>query len=336
MTQSVVTYTVVVAVDNSGGRLLPYLTARLEFEVEGRRGVLLVPNAALRWQPAVQHVVPEARARSRHARLRRRAADRASPASGVDVPDERSGLVWVRQGEFVRPVEVKVGLTDGISPRSRRGHRRGHRRSSSAPTGSRRTPTPRRSCRTPGASLRRSDERRIKTLERRPGRRSRSSRGLHHGWKTSTRTTRAGQIEVPVLKGVSLSIARGDGRADGGVGLGQDDADQPARLPRPPDRRAGYGSTAEDVTRLSEAERALAAEPQDRLRLPELQPAAPADGARERDDAVSPTRRTSPRSASAATGPGRCSSGSASATGSTTSRRGSPAASSSGSRSPGR
>ena len=34
MAKSVVTYTVVVSVDNSGGRLLPYLTARLTFEVE--------------------------------------------------------------------------------------------------------------------------------------------------------------------------------------------------------------------------------------------------------------------------------------------------------------
>ena len=61
MTQNVVTYTVVVAVDNSAGRLLPYLTARLQFEVERRKGVLLVPNAALRWQPLVRDVVPEAR-----------------------------------------------------------------------------------------------------------------------------------------------------------------------------------------------------------------------------------------------------------------------------------
>ena len=53
MTQNVVTYTVVISVDNAAGRLLPYLTARLQFEVEARKGVLLVPNAALRWQPRV-------------------------------------------------------------------------------------------------------------------------------------------------------------------------------------------------------------------------------------------------------------------------------------------
>ncbi len=61
MTQNVVTYTVVIAVDNSGGRLLPYLTVRLQFEVETRKGVLVVPNAALRWQPHAQNIVPEAR-----------------------------------------------------------------------------------------------------------------------------------------------------------------------------------------------------------------------------------------------------------------------------------
>ena len=50
MSQNVVTYTVVISVDNSSGRLLPYLTARIHFEIEKRERVLLVPNAALRWQ----------------------------------------------------------------------------------------------------------------------------------------------------------------------------------------------------------------------------------------------------------------------------------------------
>ena len=51
MTQNVVTYTVEVTTDNSAGRLLPYLTANLKFQVGERNEVLLVPNAALRWQP---------------------------------------------------------------------------------------------------------------------------------------------------------------------------------------------------------------------------------------------------------------------------------------------
>ena len=47
MTQNVVTYTVVIGVDNSELKLLPYLTADVKFEVDDRQDVLLVPNAAL-------------------------------------------------------------------------------------------------------------------------------------------------------------------------------------------------------------------------------------------------------------------------------------------------
>jgi HlyD family secretion protein len=61
MTQNVVTYTIVVATDNSSGRLLPYLTANLQFEVEKHSQVLLVPNGALRYRPKPEQMVPEAR-----------------------------------------------------------------------------------------------------------------------------------------------------------------------------------------------------------------------------------------------------------------------------------
>src|SRR5258705_1734419 len=62
MTQNVVTYTVEVATDNSNGKLLPYLTANVSFEVNRREDVLTVPNAALRWPPQPEMVAPEARA----------------------------------------------------------------------------------------------------------------------------------------------------------------------------------------------------------------------------------------------------------------------------------
>ena len=47
MNQNVVTYTVVVSVDNSDGLLRPYLTANLSFIVADKKDVLMVPNAAL-------------------------------------------------------------------------------------------------------------------------------------------------------------------------------------------------------------------------------------------------------------------------------------------------
>ncbi len=52
-TSNVVTYPVVVTVDNSDGTLLPGLTVNAEIEVSKRSGVLKVANAALRYKPAV-------------------------------------------------------------------------------------------------------------------------------------------------------------------------------------------------------------------------------------------------------------------------------------------
>jgi HlyD family secretion protein len=96
--QNVVTYTVVIAVDNAQGTLLPYQTARVHFEAARRTGVLLVPNAALRWKP------PAALA----------PAD-ASPAQAPSAPaGGRLGTVWLREGERVSPVAVVAGLTDGV------------------------------------------------------------------------------------------------------------------------------------------------------------------------------------------------------------------------------
>jgi HlyD family secretion protein len=50
--QNVVTYTVVVAVDNPGGRLLPGMTANVKMVVAEKPSVLKIPNAALRFRPA--------------------------------------------------------------------------------------------------------------------------------------------------------------------------------------------------------------------------------------------------------------------------------------------
>ncbi|MDN5781315.1 MAG: efflux RND transporter periplasmic adaptor subunit [Luteimonas sp.] len=51
-TSNVVTYPVVVTVDNTDGTLLPGLTVNAEIEVSKRDGVLKVANAALRYKPA--------------------------------------------------------------------------------------------------------------------------------------------------------------------------------------------------------------------------------------------------------------------------------------------
>ena len=115
MSQSVVTYTVVIEVDNSAGKLLPYLTARVQFEVSERKNAILVPNAALRWQPRIQQVAPEAREAFATALRQRAAAPRAESARArSNSAAGTTGTLWVKSGEFVRPVSVGVGMTDGV------------------------------------------------------------------------------------------------------------------------------------------------------------------------------------------------------------------------------
>ena len=104
MTQNVVTYTVEVNTDNSSGRLLPYLTANVLFEVGRHDNVLLVPNAALRWWPQPEQIAPEARTTDSKANRRK---ENAAKDGG------EKGTVWVIDGEFVRPITVRVGWSDG-------------------------------------------------------------------------------------------------------------------------------------------------------------------------------------------------------------------------------
>jgi len=112
MTQNVVTYTVEVITDNSNGRLLPYLTANAQFEMDRRNGVLTVPNGALRWTPTIEQVAPDAReAFAAAATARRDKSAKPPAASGTGA----RGTVWVLDGDYVRPVPVKVGLTDGTN-----------------------------------------------------------------------------------------------------------------------------------------------------------------------------------------------------------------------------
>jgi HlyD family secretion protein len=104
MTQNVVTYTVVVDTDNASGRLRPYLTANLQFLVDEREDVLMVPNGALRWRPTLHQVAPEYRDEFVRS-LRRKATDKGG--------SKGSATLWVEDNGFVRPVKVVTGLSDG-------------------------------------------------------------------------------------------------------------------------------------------------------------------------------------------------------------------------------
>ncbi|MEI7843719.1 MAG: efflux RND transporter periplasmic adaptor subunit [Gallionellaceae bacterium] len=95
---NVVTYDVVVNVDNPEQNLMPGMTAYVSIVVEERKEVLLVPNAALRFKPANADA----------------AKKNGGDATKKDKPkrDAFSGTVYVLQGTTPVPVSVTLGITD--------------------------------------------------------------------------------------------------------------------------------------------------------------------------------------------------------------------------------
>lgn len=112
MTQNVVTYTVVVSTDNESLKLLPYLTANLQFRVAHRDDVLLIPNSALRYRPSPARVDPAFLGEYLEMRRRKPTVSELRPgkqASNV------VGHVWIEGGGGLRPIAVRLGLSDGAT-----------------------------------------------------------------------------------------------------------------------------------------------------------------------------------------------------------------------------
>jgi len=112
MTQNVVTYTVEVTTDNSDGKLIPYLTANLKFMVAERNNVLMVPNAALRWIPQPDQIDPQVRQVLKE-RKHKNPGGQEGSADKEDKGGPRQGVLWITQGQYLKPIKVNLGLTDG-------------------------------------------------------------------------------------------------------------------------------------------------------------------------------------------------------------------------------
>jgi HlyD family secretion protein len=116
MTQNVVMYTVEVNTENSDSALLPYLTANVRFVLAQETNVLTVPNAALRWTPStVTQIAPEFRPVSAADPPENDPPDHRQPVKKKASTRAPTGAIWVKAGEFVRPLEVKVGTSDGAN-----------------------------------------------------------------------------------------------------------------------------------------------------------------------------------------------------------------------------
>lgn len=149
--ENVVNYTAVVAVDNSSGKLLPGMTATVDFLTGAAKNVLLVPNAALRVRPTtamleqVRGQVDAARTGARDTTRRRdtgaatdsarraqfiaarRQAGRgdggqagpggpggpARPGAGTPRPNDTVMLWYVDREGRLGAARVRTGLSDG-------------------------------------------------------------------------------------------------------------------------------------------------------------------------------------------------------------------------------
>lgn len=102
--QNVVTYNVVISVDNPEKILLPGMTAYVNILVAERKNVLRVPNAALRFRPAAGQArkTPE-----------RNTEPREASRNNKSSPDGTSGTVYILDDGLPRPVRVITGITDG-------------------------------------------------------------------------------------------------------------------------------------------------------------------------------------------------------------------------------
>lgn len=106
--QNVVTYNVRVTVANPELVLLPGMTAYVNIGTARKEGVVLVPNAALRYKPSEKSVSKPVE----------KGAEKPSTAANTGAPqkgrkkDGSQGTVYVLLDGEIKPVSVQLGITD--------------------------------------------------------------------------------------------------------------------------------------------------------------------------------------------------------------------------------
>ena len=88
--QNVVTYNVVITVENKKGILLPGMTAYATIKTSEHKNVLLVPNAALRFKPK----------------------DESNNNNSGSKPSSKMGVVYKLTGDIIEPISCNLGITD--------------------------------------------------------------------------------------------------------------------------------------------------------------------------------------------------------------------------------
>ena len=116
-TQNVVTYPVVVETSNPDLKLLPGMTATIEFQIEKKENVTRIPNAAIRFLPDAKYVHEDDKAIIDGTAFENVEDDgqevelTASQKQEAEIKRRRRH-VWYVDGEKLRAIEIKIGISD--------------------------------------------------------------------------------------------------------------------------------------------------------------------------------------------------------------------------------
>jgi HlyD family secretion protein len=106
---NVVTYDVVINVDNPEQILLPGMTAYVNIAVAERKDVLLIPNATLRFKPANTDMQKPVANQKNDAQ---KSGGGDSMGGKKSTHDAFSGKVYVLEKDELKPISVSLGITD--------------------------------------------------------------------------------------------------------------------------------------------------------------------------------------------------------------------------------
>lgn len=116
-TQNVVTYPVVVETSNPDLKLLPGMTATIEFQIEKKENVTRIPNAAIRFLPDANYVHEDDKAIIDGTAFENVEDDgqevelTATQKQEAEIKRQRRH-VWYVDGEKLRAIEIKIGISD--------------------------------------------------------------------------------------------------------------------------------------------------------------------------------------------------------------------------------
>ncbi|MCK5058757.1 MAG: efflux RND transporter periplasmic adaptor subunit, partial [Candidatus Aminicenantes bacterium] len=113
--QNVVNYTVVVNAANEKGMLLPGMTATVDFLIEERRDVLLVPNMVLNFKPSMDLMSQYGPRMMEKMRLKQGGGNMMPGAGMVSgLPDNKGMVFYLDTDGMPDMVVIKKGATDGL------------------------------------------------------------------------------------------------------------------------------------------------------------------------------------------------------------------------------